>query len=330
MQKKKPDIFLGITVGMLVLAAVLCLVILFAQKSSPAKTPAENNVATLPSAPSGSDEVIDSQVQTGPEDSEHTTPSNQDTDPDNPNVPVDVKAIDEVSLKAALDDCLSGLPNDWQVVVMDPIVGTEVDSYINCKGVNDLMKADRMLPVFIMATAFQKVADGALTEDQILEDVKAMIVKGDRTAADRLTELVGGKEAVKKFAEKDFGTIGYNKTMSGVGSKPNYVTGQQMSKILNMICRGELVSKDASARMLDILCQKHEGDEIDMGITDESIQYGFVTYAENKVCVAAMGVVRLPHRSFVISVICNGPNTLSRAKDKLTQLVSLTIPYFND
>ena len=329
MQKKKPDIFLGITVGMLVLAAVLCLVILFAQKSAPAKNDANNNGD--PAAPVVSDEVIESGDATKPSDSDHQTPSDQETtDPDNPNVPVDVKAIDDVSLKAALDDCLSGLPNDWQVVVMDPIVGTEVDSYINCKGVNDLMKADQMLPVFIMATAFQKVADGALTEDQILDDVKAMIVQGDRAAADRLTEAVGGKEAVKKFAEKDFGTIGYNKTMSGVGSKPNYVTGQQMAKILNMICRGELVSKDASSRMLDILCEKRDSEEIDLGITDESIKYGFVSYAEDKVCVATMGVVRLPHRSFVISVICNGPNTLSRAKDKVTQLVTLTLPYFND
>ena len=204
MQKKKPDIFLGITVGMLVLAAVLCLVILFAQKSAPAKNDANNNGD--PAAPIVSDEVIESGDATKPSDSDHQTPSDQETtDPDNPNVPVDVKAIDDVSLKAALDDCLSGLPNDWQVVVMDPIVGTEVDSYINCKGVNDLMKADQMLPVFIMATAFQKVADGALTEDQILDDVKAMIVQGDRAAADRLTEAVGGKEAVKKFAEKDFG-----------------------------------------------------------------------------------------------------------------------------
>lgn len=328
MQKKKPDVFLGITVGMLVLAAVLCLVILFAQKSSPSKT--NNNNGGEPSAPVDSGEVIDSQHQPDPSDPDHPINTGDNTDPNNPDVPVDVTAIDEISLKAALDDCLSGLPNDWQVVVMDPIVGTEVDSFINCKGVNDLMKADRMLPVFIMATAFQKVADGALTEDQIIDDVKAMIVQGDRAAADRLTETVGGKDAVKKFAEKDFGVIGYNKTMTGVGSKPNYVTAQQMAKILNMICRGELVSKEASGRMLDILCEKRESEEIDLGITDESIQYGFVSYAENKVCVATMGIVRLPHRSFVISVICNGPNTLSKAKDKVTQLITLTLPYFND
>ena len=326
MQKKKPDIFLGITVGMLVLAAVLCLVILFAQKSSTSKN---TNDANNPAGPADTGEVLESQNQPDPSDPDH--PENTgETGSNIPDVPVDVTAIDEISLKAALDDCLSGLPNDWQVVVMDPIVGTEVDSFINCKGVNDLMKADRMLPVFIMATAFQKVADGALTEDQILDDVKAMIVQGDRAAADRLTELVGGKEAVKKFAEADFGTIGYNKSMTGVGSKPNYVTAQQMAKILNMICRGELVSREASARMLDILCEKRESEEIDLGITDESIQYGFVSYAENKVCVATMGIVRLPHRSFVISVICNGPNTLSKAKDKVTQLITLTLPYFND
>ena len=329
MQKKKPDIFLGITMGMLVLAAVLCLVILIAQKSAKSKT--NTNPAASGSEVIGSDVVNPSNNTPDASNPEGSEPNASDSGPVNPDPgPVDVSAIDEVGLKAALDDCLSGLPNDWQVVVIDPIVGTEVDSQINAGGVDEWMKADGMPVVFIMGAAFQKVADGELTEDQILEDCTLMIVNNDAAAGDRLTKLVGGMDAVKSFATANDLKLGYNRTLVGSGSKPNYVTALQMSKILNKICRGELVSKEASDKMLDILCTKKDSEVIDLGITDENISYGFVSYAKDKVSVATMGIVRLPHRSFVISVICNGPNSLSRAKDKVTQLVGLTIPYFAD
>ena len=199
MQKKKPDIFLGITMGMLVLAAVLCLVILIAQKSAKSKT--NTNPAASGSEVIGSDVVNPSNNTPDASNPEGSEPNASDSGPVNPDPgPVDVSAIDEVGLKAALDDCLSGLPNDWQVVVIDPIVGTEVDSQINAGGVDEWMKADGMPVVFIMGAAFQKVADGELTEDQILEDCTLMIVNNDAAAGDRLTKLVGGMDAVKSFA----------------------------------------------------------------------------------------------------------------------------------
>ena len=55
MKTKKPDIFLGITMGMLVLAAVLCLVILFVQKSSGSEPK-----PFVPGGSQSSGEVLDS------------------------------------------------------------------------------------------------------------------------------------------------------------------------------------------------------------------------------------------------------------------------------
>ena len=326
--KKKPDIFLGITMGMLVLAAVLCLTILIVQKSNPNKTPTPNNPG---SNETGEQMNSRDPNDTGsPDDTSNPVESGvHHTDPTEP-IPADLAEIDAAGLKAALDDCLSGLPNDWQVVVLDPVKGTKVESILNSPNSDDWMKGDGMVPVFVMGTVFQQLADGTLTEDQVMEDLEAMIVKSDGAAADRLTTLAGGMDAVKKFASDNGMKLGYNRTMAGVGAKPNYVTALQMATILDKICKGELVSKDASAQMLELLCTAKESELIDPGVKTEGAKYGFVSYAKDTVSVATMGVVRLPHRSYVISVICNGPNNLERAKNKVTELLTLTEPYFAD
>ena len=326
MKTKKPDIFLGITMGMLVLAAVLCLTILYVQKSNPNKTPASNDPGT-----SDTGAQLDSRTpgETGdtntPADTNSTGAPVQPTDP-----PAELAEIDTAGLKAALDDCLSGLPNDWQVVVLDPALGTKVEAVLNSPNTDDWMKGDGMVSVFVMGAVYQQLADGTLTEDQVMADLEAMIVKADGAATDRLTTLVGGMEAVKKFASDNGMKLGYNRTMAGAGAKPNYVTALQMATILDKICKGELVSKDASAQMLELLCTKKDSELIDPGVKTEGATYGFVSDAKDTVSVATMGVVRLPHRSYVISVICNGPNSLQRAKDKVTQLLTLTEPYFAD
>ena len=71
MKMKKPDIFLGITMGMLVLAAVLCVAILLAQKAGK-KTPVDNTVAATQPA----SETKDPGNTTKPTDPNNPNPSN--------------------------------------------------------------------------------------------------------------------------------------------------------------------------------------------------------------------------------------------------------------
>lgn len=325
MKTKKPDIFLGITLGMLVLAVILCLVILFVQKSG--DSPAQNPEGESTTQSTG--EAVDSNhpSDTGVE----TTAPVHTGEPVTP--PADLNPIDEAGLKAALDDELSGLTSEWQVMVIDPAKDSQVSSARNC-GVDDWMTANRMAPVFIMGAAFQQVADGKLTEDQILADVQAMIVQGDTEAADRLTELLGGgnaekgREAVKSFASDNGVKLGFNRPLTGTSNNKNYVTAMQTAKILDLMCKGELVSKAASDQMLEILCTPKNQDEIDPMLTGENISYGFISDVEENICVCTMGVVRLPNRSFVISVVCNEPVTTKGAKEKIGKIIAATQPFF--
>ena len=319
MKTKKPDIFLGITICMLVLAAALCIAILVIQKNADKKpTP------VTPGTPGSTTEAV---VDSGATGSQEGTGSTGATDTPAPVQPADLKAIDEAGLKAKLDDTIKGLTSEWQVMVTDPVKGTRVTSSVNC-GVDDWMTANRMAQVFIMGAAYQQVADGKLKEADIQEDLTAMITQNDTYAADRLTDLVGGREAVKSFAVDNGVKLGFNRPITGSSDKKNYVSAQQTALLLDLICRGELVSKEASDKMLNLLLTPNDKLAIDPGLTGENLRYGFVTDIEDGICVCAMGVVQLPNRSFVISVVCNEPVTTDGAKAMITKLISATQPFF--
>lgn len=317
MKTKKPDIFLGVTMCMLVLAAVLCIVILFVQKNS--KNP----------TPSGNTNVVDSNVpvDTGNPSVDSNNPANSDNPivpPEtNPANPVDLEAIDQAKLKADLDESLRGLTSEWQVMVIDPWDETKVSSSVNCK-VDDWMTANRMTQVYIMGAVFQQAADGKLTIDAVLDDVKAML-GGDTYAADRLTEQLGGgdaakgRDAVKTFATDNGLQLGFNRANTGTANKKNYVTAQKNAELLCKICRGELVSKEASAQMLELLLTCANAEDIDLGVTG-----GFIHDVEDKTCICTMGVAKTNDRYFVISVVCNKPVTTDGAKKKVAELVTLT------
>lgn len=316
MKTKKPDIFLGITICMLVLAAALCIAILVIQKNAD-KKPA-------PVTPGSTTDAI---VDTGATGGQEGTGETGATDAPNPVQPQDLKAIDEAGLKAKLDAAIKGLTSEWQVMVTDPVKGTRVTSSVNCN-VDNWMTANRMAQVYIMGTAYQQVADGKLKEEDILEDLTAMITQNDTYAADRLTDLVGGRETIKSFAVDNELQLGFNRPITGSSDKKNYVTAQQNALLLDMICRGELVSKEASAKMLNLLLTPVDNPAIDPGLTGDNVRYGFITDVEDGTCVCAMGVVQLPNRSFVISVVCNEPVTTDGAKAKITELISATQPFF--
>lgn len=327
MKTKKPDIFLGITMCMLVLAAVLCIVILFVTKSKSNPTPADTGAST--------NEVLQSNENTGTPDNTGnsgggTTPV--DTKPVTPSV--ELKDIDEIGLRSALNDSLRGLTSEWQVMVIDPAKDVRVGSAVNC-GVEDWMTANRMTQVFIMGAVFQQGQDSTLVIDDVLDDVKAMINKNDTYAADRLTEKLGGgdaakgREAVKAFAVANGVKLGYNRSLTGSSEKKNYVSAQQTAQLLNLICQGKLVSEAASRQMLEILLTPAEGEaQMDHGVTGDNVRMGFIDDVEENICICTMGVVELSNRSFVVSVVCNKPVTTDGAKKKLAELISIAQPFF--
>ena len=322
MKTKKPDIFLGITMGMLVLAAVLCLVILLVQSKGTEPSGSDPGQVVLGSDTQNTGETGNSGETGDVKPSDSTPPETEAPDP-----------IDADGLKAALKDSLKGLTSEWQVAVIDPTDNTKVYATANCKS-DDWMTANRMPAVFIMGTAYQQVKDGTLTRDQIKDDVTAMIAKGDLEAADRLTELVGGgdaakgRETVKKFATDNNTQLGFNRPLSKTGDRPNYMTAKQAALILQKLSRGKLVSSKNSTRMMDALLSAGTGD-IEVELPDGA-KAGLVNDIEEGTCICTMGVIRLQNRDVVISVVCNLPVTTDGAKKKVAELINVTLPFFAD
>ena len=316
MRTKKPDIFLGITMCLLVLAAVLCIVILFIENGS-GKDP----------KPPADTQSSGSEVQTDTKTPGDTTPSNPGT------VTPELQPIDQAKLEAELKESLKGLTSEWQVVVMDPAFDTQVSaSTENCK-VDDWMTANKMTQIYLMATVFQQAEAGTLKLDDVLADVKAMVNNNDTFAADRLTEQLGGgdaakgREAVKTFANDNQLKLGFNRPLTGDNSAKNYVCAKYNAELLSKLCGGKLVSEAASRQMLEILLTPAESSEIDLGITGDA-KYGFIHDVEAGVCICTMGVVQQSNRSFVISIVCNEPVTTDGAKKKVKDLITLVQPYF--
>lgn len=321
MTKKKPDIFLGITMAMLVLAALLCVIILIVQKQTNSKP------AVKPTGAVVSNDTV------APPDTGDTNSSTDATKPSQPIQPADVKAIDETALKAALDDNLEPLSSNWDIVILDPVVGTKVTASHQADP-EAWMEVNRMLPVFIMGTAYQQVANGTMTEADIQADVEAMIVGRDYAAADRLTAAIGGGDAAKGMqAVKDFAAangmqISYNRALNGSDGKPNYMKASLCAEVLNKICRGELVSADASARMKEIICKAKTDEEIAPTLVTEGASYGLVTDCESNLCCCTMGIVNLPNRSYVVSIFCYDPVNMGNAQKRAAEIIALTEPYF--
>ena len=321
MTKKKPDIFLGITMAMLVLAALLCVIILIVQKQTNSKPAVKSTGAVV------SNDTV------APPDTGDTNSSTDATKPSQPVQPADVKAIDETALKAALDDNLEPLSSNWDIVILDPVVGTKVTASHQADP-EAWMEVNRMLPVFIMGTAYQQVANGTMTEADIQADVEAMIVGRDYAAADRLTASIGGGDAAKGMqAVKDFAAangmqISYNRALNETGGKPNYMKASLCAEVLNKICRGELVSADASARMKEIICKAKTDEEIAPTLVTEGASYGLVTDCESNLCCCTMGIVNLPNRSYVVSIFCYDPVNMGNAQKRAAEIIALTEPYF--
>ena len=363
MKTKKPDIFLGITMGMLVLAAVLCLVILFAQKAGNSKSTnstLNEAVASGPassSVPNASDKTTPSQNQGTPGESNQpvdpsgetpsgelppetepgqTNPTDPGTTPSESSNPGTTQPIDKAGLKAALTERLTNLNSEWQVTVIDPDDGTTVSLYWDKEKMSEKadswMQANDVMGVFIMGAAYQAVADGALTEDQILADVKAAVCKADKEAANRVLELLGsgdakaGREKVKEYAKKYDLAVGFNPSKEKPSENRSFMQTQYAAGLLNKLCKGELPS---SNKMLEILLGAHENNVISYNLTDEGIRSGFVDGAADGNFLFSMGVMKLANgKTCVIAIACNGPKNMDSAKKIAVDVVNIAKEYF--
>ena len=319
MEKRKPNILLTVSLVLIVLAAIVCLIVFLSTRGQESKP---NNPSLESSTPAESNEP----GETTPSESGETTEATDDTSESE----LPPSAIDLASLKAELDDCLSGLTSIWQVTIVDPSSGESVSSCINCKQTEMMVAAD--LPkLFIMATVYQQIESGVLNENDVSSDLNKMIREDSTEAANALTKLLGGgsgadgRKAVNEYAASiGCDHVEFNRLFGESGTQ-NYVTSGDCATLLTLIAQGKCVSSDASNKMLTLLTGT-PGERIPGGVP-EGATVAHLNANITGTCCADAGIVFTDAGEVVISIVCNSPYTDEGSTKKCVEITKRVCKY---
>ncbi len=235
------------------------------------------------------------------------------------------------ALRKTLDEKLEGLRSEWQVVAVDPATGEMITAFRSpsengVTGTDELMKSASFVRLFILADVYQQIKDGRLREEEVLDDLTAMITKNDTAAADRLAALLGGgdaaqgREQVKTYARSLGYQIGFNRGLSEDALKYNYVSAETVADLLSRLLRGACVSPEYDKKMTDLLFAVTAYD-FDLGLPAEEAK-GFLFDAPTADVLGAAGIVSAGGRTFAVCILANDVTEQTSSRQKLTELLS--------
>ena len=316
MENRKPNVLLTVALVLMVLAALVCLIVFLSTGGSNPN----------PDIPDASDPPLDSDSGDSDPQETESEPASDPTEPETP-------TFNSEGLQADLDDCLDGLTSSWQVTVIDLASGTTVNSTVNCKEDEKMVAAD-LTKLFIMATAYDQVNAGTLTETQIDSYLTQMIRDDNAEAGNSLTRLLGsgsaddGRAAVTDFALSiGCSSFEFNRLFGESGTQ-NYVSSSDCATLLRLIAQGLCVSDDASLKMMMLLTGT-EGARIPGGVPEDA-NVAHLNANITGTCCADVGIVSLGTQEFVIAIVCNNPFTNEGATSKCVEITKLVCSYYVD
>ena len=229
-------------------------------------------------------------------------------------------------------------------------------------GKNWEYNADRLFPsaslvkVPIMAAVFEKIKLGAITLDtqikltrrdrvggsgslkwvrdgtslSVMEIVYKMITESDNTATRMLIDHVG-----MDYLEGNFKKLGLVQTnicqegmslASGRVKKDNYTTPREMAELMERIYAGELVNREASEFMLEVLKHNKSRSRLRKGLP-LGWEIGHKTGLLRRACHDA-GIVFSPRGDYVIAVLTSEAPNYTVAKNFISKAAKLTYKYY--
>ncbi|MGA2089886.1 MAG: serine hydrolase [Endomicrobiales bacterium] len=156
--------------------------------------------------------------------------------------------------------------------------------------------------------------------------IERMITESDNTAANMLVDHLGFVYLNEKFVQFGLKNTDLRRGIMDLKWRnagiENYTTAQDMAFLLNKIYKGELVSPEASAEMLDVLKRQKVNDRIPRFLPDT------VTVAHKtgllKNTVSDVGIVFTPHGDFIICVITADIRGYHSAKRFISKVAAAT------
>lgn len=222
--------------------------------------------------------------------------------------------------------------------------------------------ADKLFPsaslvkVPIMASVFEKIRAGSISLDtqikltkanrvggsgslkwvrngtslSVMEIVYKMITESDNTATRMLIDTVG-----MDYLERSFAGMGLqhtNITPDGMSltSRPvkneNYTTAREMGGLMQRIYDGQLVDKQASGQMLDVLKHNKSRSRLRRGLP-MGWEIGHKTGLLRRSC-HDVGIVFSPRGDYVIAVLTGKVPNYSSAKAFISKVAKTTYKYY--
>lgn len=172
------------------------------------------------------------------------------------------------------------------------------------------------------------VRDG--TSLSVMELIYKMITESDNTATRMLIDYVGMPYLDEAF--RKLGLVHTNISMEGMSlasgriAHENYTTAREMAEMLEKIYAGELISRESSEFMLDVLKHNKSRSRLRKGLP-LGWEIGHKTGLLRKACHDA-GIVFSPRGDYVIVVLTSEVPDYSSAKKFIARVASLTYKYY--
>ncbi len=175
---------------------------------------------------------------------------------------------DFASLKAQLEDKMSGWQGDWSLYFEDCNTGSiiSIDSH--------QVYSASLIKLFVAQTVYEKESNGTLNVSERTEDeIRKMITYSDNESWKYLARLLGGGSyssgmaAVTKTAQASgFGDTG--QFYQGSHKNYNFTSVNDCGAYLRGILNGTIVSPEYSAKILSLLKQQQHTQKIPAGVPD--------------------------------------------------------------
>lgn len=220
---------------------------------------------------------------------------------------------------------------------------------------NQPMRSASIIKLFVLAALFEQVEKGEmnLTEQYVLkaEDkvsgtgdiqnmqdgteltlltlAEKMIIISDNTATNILINLIGGIEKVQNIiVELGYSDVQLKRLMVDLESlkagEDNYVTAEDVGRILADIYQEKLVSKSASQKMLDILKQQTDRRMLAQNLPSDVTYYGKTGNFEDYGVQNDAAIIETPKGAFILVFLSQDGQKEQQLKamNKLGEVVS--------
>lgn len=242
-------------------------------------------------------------------------PSNNSSSNDNSATDSDVEA--------KINDYLneSGASGTWAVYAKNLKNNSIVD--INSSG---QMVAASDIKLFIMEYLYSLVNEGNANESDFSSDVALMIQNSDNDATNRLIDNYGMSD-INKYITSKYSQSKLQRKMLEAGAE-NYTSAKDIGTFLENVYNGNLISSNASSKMLGYLKNQTRTSKIPAGVPSGIVtanKTGELDTVENDAAI-----VYGSNSDYILVVLSSGLSDTAKARENIVKISDMVYHAFND